>query len=141
MDDRKRVVGAAIALAVSLLIGTSAGSALPAVVLSDEFPVFQASPQSQSQSSSQKRSITHHSRVAEEEGPPPELKRAEELIQKKNFADAEPLLQKVSRERPGELCRHGSNLGFVQNALGKNRFDRILPENQFLPSRTSSSRT
>ena len=140
MDDRKRVVGAAIALAVSLLIGTSAGSALPAVVLSDEFPVFQASPQSQSQSSSQKRSITHHSRVAEEEGPPPELKRAEELIQKKNFADAEPLLQKVVESDPANYVAW-FDLGFVQNALGKIRIRSHPTENQFLPSRTSSSRT
>src|SRR5689334_22256562 len=119
MDDRKRVVEAAIALALSLLIGTSAGRALSAVVLPDDVSVFQASPPPQKQSSSQKKPSTRHSTVADEEGPPPELKRAEDLIQKKNFTDAEPLLLKVVQSDPANYVAW-FDLGFVQNALGKN---------------------
>src|SRR5437879_6355626 len=37
----------------------------------------------------------HHTTVAEEEGPQPELAKAEAFIQQKDFAQAEPLLQKL----------------------------------------------
>jgi tetratricopeptide (TPR) repeat protein len=118
MDDHKRVVGPAIALSLSLLIGTSSGDALRAVVVPDEFSALQASPQSHGQSSSPKKPTTRHTKVAEEEGSPPELKRAEELIQQKNFAGAEPLLQEVVESDPANYVAW-FDLGFVQNLLGK----------------------
>src|SRR5579864_9360318 len=37
----------------------------------------------------------HHTKVAEEVGPPPDLPKAEDLIQKKDYASAEPLLRQV----------------------------------------------
>jgi tetratricopeptide (TPR) repeat protein len=69
-----------------------------------------------------KTGATHHTKVAEEEGPPPELAKAEELIQKQDFAGAEPLLQKVLE---GDAGNDPANyvawfeLGFVENGLGK----------------------
>ncbi len=55
-------------------------------------------------------------------GPPPELTKAEELIQKQDYAGAEPLLRKVLS---GDAADDPSNyvawfeLGFVENGLGK----------------------
>ena len=64
----------------------------------------------------------HHTEVAEEVGPPPELTKAEELIQKHDYAGAEPLLRKVLS---GDAGNDPTNyvawfeLGFVENGLGK----------------------
>jgi tetratricopeptide (TPR) repeat protein len=64
----------------------------------------------------------HHTKVAEEEPPPPELTKAEALIQKQDYAAAEPLLRKVLA---GDAANDPANyvvwfeLGFVENGLGK----------------------
>ncbi len=64
----------------------------------------------------------HHTTVEEEVGPPPELARAEALIQKQDYAGAEPLLRKVLE---GDTGNDPANyvawfeLGFVENGLGK----------------------
>ena len=55
------------------------------------------SPAEDSSSSTHRKSGAnsgHHTKVAEEVGPPPELTKAEELIQKKDYLGAEPLLRK-----------------------------------------------
>lgn len=71
----------------------------------------------QSQESSSKPSKTHHVKVAEEETASPDLTKAEALIQKKNFADAQPLLKKVVESDPSNYVAW-FDLGFVENALG-----------------------
>ena len=64
----------------------------------------------------------HHTTVAEEVGPPPELAKAEALIQKQDYAGAEPLLRKVLE---GDAGNDPANyvawfeLGFVENGLDK----------------------
>lgn len=64
----------------------------------------------------------HHTKVAEEVAPPPELTKAEELIQKQDYAGAEPLLRKLLS---GDAANDPANyvawfeLGFVENGLGK----------------------
>ncbi len=64
----------------------------------------------------------HHTTVAEEAAPPPELAKAEALIQKQDYAGAEPLLRKVLE---GDAGNDPANyvawfeLGFVENGLGK----------------------
>jgi tetratricopeptide (TPR) repeat protein len=64
----------------------------------------------------------HHTTVAEEDAPPPELTQAEELIQKQDYAAAEPLLRKLLA---GDAASEPANyvawfeLGFVENGLGK----------------------
>ena len=64
----------------------------------------------------------HHTTVEEEIGPPPELARAEALIQKQDYAGAAPLLRKVLE---GDAGNDPANyvawfeLGFVENGLGK----------------------
>jgi Flp pilus assembly protein TadD len=67
------------------------------------------SPQSQSR---------HHHQVAEEVPAPPELAKAEDFIQKRDFAAAEPLLRKVVEADPTNYVAW-FDLGFTQNGLGK----------------------
>lgn len=65
---------------------------------------------------------THHTTVAEEVGPPPELAKAEEFIQKQDYAGAEPLLKKVLAGDAGDDPANyvaWFELGFVENGLGK----------------------
>ena len=57
-------------------------------------------------------------RVEEEEPPSPDLTRAEDLIQKHDYAAAEPLLQKVTTGDPGNYVAW-FDLGFAENGLGK----------------------
>ena len=119
MDDRKRAVWATCLLAAALFLLSSSGLASPAFLPGGVFPSPQTSSQSApSQSSSQKKPTTHHTKVAEEEGPSPEMTRAEELIQKKDFTSAEALLRKVVGSDPGNHVAW-FDLGFVQNALGR----------------------
>lgn len=74
-------------------------------------------PPSQSSSSSQ-NTHHHHTTVSEEQAPSPELTKAEELIQNKDFAAAEPLLEKLVEGDPSNYVGW-FDLGFVENALGK----------------------
>ena len=60
----------------------------------------------------------HHTKVAEEIGPPPELTKAEELIQRKDYASAEPLLRQVVNGDPANY-EAWFDLGFAENGLGK----------------------
>ena len=64
------------------------------------------------------RKAIHRTTVAEEEAPPAELTKAEDLIQKKNYTEAEPLLHKVVEQDPTNYVAW-FDLGFVGNALGK----------------------
>jgi tetratricopeptide (TPR) repeat protein len=93
-------------------------------------PATQNDPQAQDEGSSSsvrhKSSANsgqkvHHTTVAEEVGPPPELAKAEALIQKQDYAGAEPLLHKVL---DGDAANDPASyvawfeLGFVENGLG-----------------------
>ena len=64
------------------------------------------------------RGSGHHIRVEEEAPPPPDLTKAEALIQKQDYAAAEPLLRKVV-ENDSSSYVAWFDLGFVQNKLGK----------------------
>jgi tetratricopeptide (TPR) repeat protein len=78
-------------------------------------------PQSQGESSSSRKGnhkTAHHTTVSEEEAPAPELTKAEDLIQRKNYAEAEPLLHKVVEQDPTNYVAW-FDLGFLQNALGR----------------------
>ena len=59
-----------------------------------------------------------HTRILEEGSVPPELTRAEELIQKRDYAGAEPLLRKVVESDPANYVAW-FDLGFAENGLGK----------------------
>ncbi len=59
-----------------------------------------------------------HTRVAEGGSGSPELTRAEDLIQKQDFAAAEPLLRKVVASDPRNYVAW-FDLGFAENGLGK----------------------
>jgi tetratricopeptide (TPR) repeat protein len=69
-------------------------------------------------SSSQKGHKAHHVTVEEEVSPPPELGKAEDFIQKRQYSDAEPLLRKVLESDPANYVAW-FDLGFTENALGK----------------------
>ena len=70
-----------------------------------------------SSSSKPRHKSSHHTTVAEEEGPPPELAKAEEFIQKQDLAQAEPLLRKVVESDAANYVGW-FDLGFVENGLG-----------------------
>jgi tetratricopeptide (TPR) repeat protein len=59
-----------------------------------------------------------HIRVEEKDSPPPELTEAEDLIQKRDYAGAEPLLHKVVQGNPSNYVAW-FDLGFAENELGK----------------------
>ena len=82
-----------------------------------ESPQTPSSGQSSAGSSSNKKGH-RHTTVAEDEGPPPELTKAEELIQKQDFAGAEPLLRRVVESDPANYVAW-FDLGFAENGLGK----------------------
>jgi Tfp pilus assembly protein PilF len=75
-------------------------------------------PPQGSSSSSGKKPHRHRTTVAEEEGPQPELARAEELIQKRDYTQAEAALQKLVASDPENYVAW-FDLGFVENALEK----------------------
>ena len=76
-----------------------------------------ASLQAAAQSSSSHKP-TRHTTVTDEDAPDPNLAKAEALIQRNNFADAEPLLRKAT-EKDATNNVAWFELGFVENALGK----------------------
>ena len=80
----------------------------------------QASQQQDGSSSNthRKSGSTHHTTVAEAEDPSPELTKAESLIQKQDFAGAEPLLRKLIEHDADDYVAW-FDLGFVENGLGK----------------------
>jgi Flp pilus assembly protein TadD len=59
-----------------------------------------------------------HTRVLEDSSGPPELVQAEDLLQKKNYSAAEPLLRKALESDPTNYVAW-FDLGFVENSLGK----------------------
>ena len=68
------------------------------------------------QKSHAKSGSAHHTVIEEEEGPPPELAKAEDAIQKKNFTDAQELLERVVEKDPSSYVAW-FDLGFVENEL------------------------
>src|SRR6266567_904583 len=132
MVARKLMVGAFLALVPAFACAQAANPAS-----SNPASSSQTSPAAQSDSQSQEDGTSssvhhkaransgqtvHHTKVAEEEPPPPELTKAEELIQKQDYAAAEPLLRKVLA---GDAENDAGNyvvwfeLGFVENGHGK----------------------
>lgn len=59
-----------------------------------------------------------HVRIEENDAPPPELARAEDLIEHHDYAAAEPLLHKVVQGNPTNYVAW-FDLGFAENGLGK----------------------
>ena len=86
-------------------------------------PATQAQPQTEGSSSSKPgqhktTNSGHRIRVEEEVAPPPELTKAEALIQKQDYAAAEPLLRKAVEADPSSYVGW-FDLGFVENKLDK----------------------
>ena len=111
MGGGRRVVGVTLAAGMLACIPCAAAADFPALVLE------QASPSSP-QDSQHKSAKKHHVTVVEEESPSPELTKAEKLIEKKSFAEAEPLLKKVVESDPTNYVAW-FDLGFTQNGLGR----------------------
>ena len=98
----------------ALAAGVNSIPTLPLVTL------IAAQSQTAGDSSSQKprRKAARRTTVSTEEDPDPELSKAEALIQKQDYAGAEPLLRKVIAD-DSENYVAWFDLGFVNNALGK----------------------
>jgi len=64
------------------------------------------------------QTVRHHKIAVEDSSFPPELTAAESAIEKKDYATAEPLLQKVVAADPTNF-QAWFDLGFVYNGLGK----------------------
>jgi tetratricopeptide (TPR) repeat protein len=116
-------------LAFAVLLAWVAGAYADAEPANPESLSNQTGSQSQGDGSSSSPSSSgthhkggtnsgHHTKVAEEVGPPPELSKAEELIQKKDYPGAEPLLRKVVNDDPANYVAW-FDLGFAENGLGK----------------------
>ena len=111
MVARRGVLALVLALAAARVDAQSAASTHDAAA-------GQADGSSSSQPHRKSGQTEHHTTVTEEEGPSPEMTKAEDLIQKQKFADAEPLLQKVVVGDPSNYVAW-FDLGFVENGLGK----------------------
>jgi tetratricopeptide (TPR) repeat protein len=76
-------------------------------------------PQTGSSSSTHRKTgTTRHTTIAEVDDPSPELTKAESLIQKQDFAGAEPLLRKLIEHDPDDYVAW-FDLGFAENGLGR----------------------
>src|SRR5215472_7254654 len=108
MRHRVRMDVRRIAVAAALSLATVGPVSYVYVADAQDQPSGQSSPQSsdstqQGESSSSRKGshkAAHHTTVAEEEAPAPDLTKAEDLIQKKNYAEAEPLLHRVVEQDP-----------------------------------------
>lgn len=65
------------------------------------------------------KTVRHHRVEVEDQAQMPELTQAEAAIEKKDYAAAEPLLQKVIAAQPNNY-QAWFDLGFVDSALGRN---------------------
>lgn len=111
MGEGRRVVGLLVLVAAGSWAGVPSVSGSVAGYVS-------GNGQAASQDSQHKAAKTHHVRVEEEEAPSPELTKAEDLIQKNKFAEAEPLLKKAVESDPTNYVGW-FDLGFTENALGR----------------------
>ena len=118
-----RVVLAGCALAVSLEAFAAAQAANSSASSPSQNSQAQPQAQEEGESSSVHHSrnsgqAIHHTTVAEEVGPPAELTQADALIEKQDYAAAEPLLRKVAQDDDANYVAW-FELGFVENGLGK----------------------
>lgn len=117
-------------IGVLLILGAACGWSVSQISLAPSGQTgWQASQSSQGQqtptqsqgdssSKSAHHKNTHRVQVAEADGPPPELTQAETLIEKHDYAAAEPLLNKVVVDDPANY-EAWFDLGFAENGLGK----------------------
>ena len=113
----------AMELPVPMRVGKFFGSkalvmalALCSVAQDAPLPAGQSPPQSSSPTKA-RRSV-HHIQIPVEDSQPEELTRAEDAIEKRDYATAEPLLRKLVDREPTSYVAW-FDLGFVENALGK----------------------
>ena len=93
------------------------------------------SAQSSSGTSSSKphSKASHHTTVEEEEGPSPDLTKAEEFIQKQDFTQAEPLLRKVVETDPAKLA------GIASAGANPTRPDHMAVPKQLLSVKAATA--
>lgn len=114
----RRLVVAALLACVPAFAGTQAANPTPSLTQTDSQSPAGGSSSSTHRKAAPSSQAVHHTKVEEEVAPPAELTQAEELIQKKDYAGAEPLLRKVARDDPENYVAW-FDLGFVENGLGK----------------------
>src|SRR5271166_2779988 len=110
----------AVATAMSGVAGAQSGN--PQADQPTDQTQSQAAGSSSSQTTHRKtgtysNETIRHTRVLDDSGTPPELTRAEDLIQKHDYTNAAPLLQKVAEADPKNYVAW-FDLGFTENGLG-----------------------
>jgi len=128
MVARRLAVAGILACVAGGYAGTQGAHAVVSLQQTGSQPQAGSSPSGASSSSASSSGVhrktatsgqkAHHTKVAEEVAPPPELTRAEALIQKQDYAAAEPLLDKVVAEDSANY-EAWFDLGFTENGLGK----------------------
>src|SRR5215472_14001710 len=123
MRDRSfggRSAFGAVTAVLLCLAGTRAEANVRPVLLAAISAPFLQSQSSGDTSSSQKshRKAPRRTTTPDDQGPDPELSKAEELIQKQDYAGAAPLVRRVVADDPDNYVAW-FDLGFLQNALGK----------------------
>ena len=103
-------------LSLGVLCGCCIVGVVPRIVGAQAAAQSQTSNESSSHKSHHKQ--PRHTTSSTEEGPDPELSKAEELLQKQDYAGAEPLLRKTIADDPENYVAW-FDLGFLENAVGK----------------------
>ncbi|HXJ88776.1 MAG TPA: tetratricopeptide repeat protein [Candidatus Binatia bacterium] len=123
MRDKRFGCRSALSAAITVLLPIAALAAQvnfrPAPAVRLTVSAFQSQTSGDS-SSSQKshRKTPRHSTASDEQGPDADLSKAEELLQKRDYAGAEPLLRKAIADDPENYVAW-FDLGFLENALGR----------------------
>ncbi len=119
MGAPRFLVAAVFVIAVAAQAANSALDQSSAAAAAHSWEVQSASPTgSQQGTPADSGTPRHRSRAREENAPPTELARAEDFIQKQDYAAAEPLLRKAVESDPKNYVAW-FDLGFVENGLGK----------------------
>jgi tetratricopeptide (TPR) repeat protein len=108
---RSLAVLLALVLAAAIAIAQDSGSGASSASTSSSQPTHHKTGANSSET-------IRHTRVAEEDSTAPELGQAEDLIQKRDYASAVPLLRKVTTSDPSNYVAW-FDLGFAENGLGK----------------------
>jgi tetratricopeptide (TPR) repeat protein len=96
----------------------SVAGAMTSTALGQDAPAASAPDQTTHHAEPGAKSTVHHTRVVDEGSQSTELTRAEDYIQKQNYAAAEPLLRKVTAADSTNYVAW-FDLGFTENALDK----------------------
>ena len=118
MVARRLAVGGVLVFsAISALAGARAANNVSTAMQNSQAQAGESSSSTHHKSGTNSGQSTRRTTVAEEVGPSPDLTKAEELIQRQDYAAAAPLLHKVVGADPTNYVAW-FDLGFAENGLG-----------------------